>query len=72
MKRYTVTELTSKIVEYPEGVKIDGLLYSGVALATLMRLVVQIDDTMLDAIVAFRRKLTETQQQAALLESWED
>lgn len=69
MNRYTVTEVTSKVKEIPEGIVIDGVLYKGVGLDDLMKSVSGLSDEKLDAMLAFCRKLTMEQQQEALI-SW--
>jgi hypothetical protein len=69
MKIYTVTELSDKVREYPEGVVISGVMYRGLGLSRLMSLVIDLTDTELQAITTFCRTLTIAQQQTAI-ESW--
>ena len=70
MRIYTVTELSDRISETPEGVVIHGVMYRGISLSRLMSLVTDLSDTELDAVNRFCRAMTITQQQTAI-ESWE-
>ena len=69
MRVYTVTELTNKVFETPEGVIIQGVMFRGLHLSRLMALVTGLSDTELDAVNRFCRALTIEQQQEAI-EGW--